>query len=238
MGFRFRKSIKLFKGVNLNLNKDSVGISIGTRGARYSVNSKGKRTATIGIPGTGLSYTQSLSKGKCNSSRKTSNSNAKAILNKGEQIVKTLNTTDNPTTFFEHVEIYRDFLNSIQIYYDNKTIIGVSPKEQLENFNKVLPSQINLFINRYAEKTEIKLLNLKTESAKINNLNIFLNNLNYYSKNMSNENIDLYNKIYQDLTDKYILNLNKTQNLYCSYCGEKIDSDSKFCSFCGKKLKN
>ena len=64
MGLRFRKSISLGKGARINLNKDSVGLSFGTRGARVSVNSKGRKTATVGLPGTGLSYTKNISKKK------------------------------------------------------------------------------------------------------------------------------------------------------------------------------
>lgn len=56
MGFRFRKSIKIAPGVKLNFGKKSIGISAGTKGARVSVNSKGKVTETIKIPGTGISY--------------------------------------------------------------------------------------------------------------------------------------------------------------------------------------
>ena len=59
MGVRFRKSIKLGKGVKLNLNKKSFGVSVGGKGAHLSINSKGRKTATFGIPGTGLSYTAS-----------------------------------------------------------------------------------------------------------------------------------------------------------------------------------
>lgn len=59
MGLRFRKSFKAAPGVKINLNKKSVGGTLGTKGAHYTVNSKGKRTATVGIPGTGLSYTTS-----------------------------------------------------------------------------------------------------------------------------------------------------------------------------------
>nr|DAR07981.1 MAG TPA: Protein of unknown function (DUF4236) [Caudoviricetes sp.] len=58
MGFRFRKSINLGKGVRINFNKKSAGISFGTKGARYSINSNGRRTASVGIPGTGLYYTK------------------------------------------------------------------------------------------------------------------------------------------------------------------------------------
>jgi hypothetical protein len=53
---RFRRSVKIAPGIRLNFNKRSVGISAGARGARYSVNSSGRRTKSVGIPGTGVSY--------------------------------------------------------------------------------------------------------------------------------------------------------------------------------------
>lgn len=59
MGLRFNKRIKICKGLSVNINKDSVGLSIGTKGARYTINSKGRKTATVGVPGTGLYYTES-----------------------------------------------------------------------------------------------------------------------------------------------------------------------------------
>ena len=57
MGVRFRKSIKIAPGVKLNINKKSCSVTVGKRGAHYTINSKGKHTASVGIPGTGLSYT-------------------------------------------------------------------------------------------------------------------------------------------------------------------------------------
>lgn len=56
MGFRFRKSFKIAPGVRVNLGKKSVGISAGVKGARVSVNSSGRITKSVGIPGTGISY--------------------------------------------------------------------------------------------------------------------------------------------------------------------------------------
>lgn len=53
---RARRSIKVAPGVKLNLNKRSFGVTVGSRGAHYSVNSRGRRTTTVGIPGTGLSW--------------------------------------------------------------------------------------------------------------------------------------------------------------------------------------
>lgn len=58
MGFRFKKSVSVAPGVKLNINKKSAGVSVGTKGAHYTVNSKGKRTASVGVPGTGVSYSK------------------------------------------------------------------------------------------------------------------------------------------------------------------------------------
>lgn len=71
MGLRFRKSFKIAPGVKLNLNKNSSSVTFGKRGAHYTVNSKGKKTASVGIPGTGISYTQST--GGNTSSKKSTN---------------------------------------------------------------------------------------------------------------------------------------------------------------------
>ena len=76
MGLRFRKSIKIANGVKLNFGKKGVGVSVGGKGARYSINSSGRRTATVGIPGTGLSYSHTSggkkkSKSRSNSDRTT-----------------------------------------------------------------------------------------------------------------------------------------------------------------------
>ncbi|MFL5964505.1 MAG: DUF4236 domain-containing protein [Gaiellaceae bacterium] len=54
--FRFRRTVKIAPGLRLNINKKSVGLSAGTGGVRYSINSSGRRTTSVGLPGTGLSY--------------------------------------------------------------------------------------------------------------------------------------------------------------------------------------
>src|SRR4051812_14931399 len=59
MPLRARKSIRIAKGVRLNLSKTGVGVSVGTRGLRYSVHSSGRRTVSAGLRGTGLGYQES-----------------------------------------------------------------------------------------------------------------------------------------------------------------------------------
>ncbi len=56
MGIRFRRSIKLFPGVSLNISKRGLSTTVGGRGARMTIG-HGKTTGSIGVPGTGLSYT-------------------------------------------------------------------------------------------------------------------------------------------------------------------------------------
>lgn len=74
MGLKFRKSVNLGGGVKLNLNKQSAGVSFGGKGHRVSVNTKGKVTKTVGVPGTGLYYTSTVGKksGKKGSSKTSS----------------------------------------------------------------------------------------------------------------------------------------------------------------------
>ena len=63
--FRFRRSFRLFPGVRLNLSRSGVSTSIGRRGLWFTSGPRGTRE-TVGIPGTGISYTeqQSLSQEK------------------------------------------------------------------------------------------------------------------------------------------------------------------------------
>jgi hypothetical protein len=62
MGFRFQRRVRLAGGlVRLNVSKSSLSASLGPRGISYNVGLIGPRakksdTASIGLPGTGLSY--------------------------------------------------------------------------------------------------------------------------------------------------------------------------------------
>lgn len=59
MGLRFRRSIKIAPGVRLNLNKKSASVTFGSKGLKHTVSTTGKSHTTVGVPGTGLSYTSS-----------------------------------------------------------------------------------------------------------------------------------------------------------------------------------
>ncbi len=59
MGFRFRRSVKLTRGVRLNISKSGLSTSIGRPGATVNLGPRGAR-ATVGLPGSGLSYSSFL----------------------------------------------------------------------------------------------------------------------------------------------------------------------------------
>lgn len=71
MGFKVRKSIKIAPGVRLNVSNKNIGLSAGVRGARVSVNTNGRTTRTVGIPGTGISHTSTSSTRSTSSARST-----------------------------------------------------------------------------------------------------------------------------------------------------------------------
>jgi tetratricopeptide (TPR) repeat protein len=56
MAFRFWRRVRLAPGVTLNLSKSTASLSLGPRGAKYTISPRGNR-ATAGLPGTGLFYT-------------------------------------------------------------------------------------------------------------------------------------------------------------------------------------
>lgn len=60
MGFRFRRSIKLLPGVCLIVSKSSVTTSMGTKGATVNIGGRDGPRATVGTPGSGLSYAEHL----------------------------------------------------------------------------------------------------------------------------------------------------------------------------------
>ena len=57
MGFRYRSSIRLARGLRINLSKSGASLSVGGRGATVNLGKRGVRT-TVGLPGSGVSYSE------------------------------------------------------------------------------------------------------------------------------------------------------------------------------------
>jgi hypothetical protein len=76
MGFRFRRTLSIAPGLRLNISKSGFSTSAGVRGAHFTVG-HGQVRGTVGMPGTGLSYT---AVSRVGASRGNSGSVADAIL--------------------------------------------------------------------------------------------------------------------------------------------------------------
>lgn len=61
MGFTARKSFKVMPGVRMTVSKGGVSTSAGVRGARVTRTASGRVTRTVGVPGSGVSHTKTLS---------------------------------------------------------------------------------------------------------------------------------------------------------------------------------
>lgn len=59
MSIRFGRSIKIAKGLRVNVSKSGLGLSVGPRGASLSLGSKGVY-ANVGLPGSGMSMRQKI----------------------------------------------------------------------------------------------------------------------------------------------------------------------------------
>ena len=55
MGWRFRKRIRIVKGLWINLSKRGGSLSVGGHGLTANISKKGVRE-TVGLPGSGISY--------------------------------------------------------------------------------------------------------------------------------------------------------------------------------------
>ena len=56
MGLRLQRRIRVLPGVRINLSKSGIGLSVGGRGAHIGIDSRGRRYASVGLPGTGVSW--------------------------------------------------------------------------------------------------------------------------------------------------------------------------------------
>lgn len=137
MGMRFRKSFKVAPGVKINLNKKSSSVTFGGKGAHYTINSNGRKTRSVGIPGTGISYSETTS-----SKRRVSHASSASFdsnIDYSENINEDFKEILTPKEFRR----YSDDTKKGFIYdEDPKSIITPNGKA-----NKVLTYKISAFVS-------------------------------------------------------------------------------------------
>ena len=71
MGLRLFRRIKIAPGISINLSKSGLSASAGVRGAHVTLGPRGVRR-TVGIPGTGIYYTENSSLSGSSRTRRSS----------------------------------------------------------------------------------------------------------------------------------------------------------------------
>lgn len=175
MGLRFRKSIKIAPGVRLNFGKKSTSISFGGKGFRYTINSKGQRRTTVGIPGTGIYYTETHSSKRHKTNSYTRNAELKRQLAQQERMEQLERNRLEVEMFQNRLDMMKslhiehlDPINWEQIRHSappfNKNEMGPNEKEAVKELNNYQPG----FFEKLTGKSEKKRTELlqKVAAAK------------------------------------------------------------------------
>ena len=122
---------------------------------------------------------------------------ANQFLKHSYESTELLNKTKNPRVFFERYSFLikeTENLSQLEIFLKFK---GRKPSDTLKYLQSQKEKETNLMIIRSWEDLNIKLNELKTNKAKLNNINNLYKEFNVYSNKMTNNNIDLVNSYYK-----------------------------------------
>lgn len=76
MGLRFRRSVKICNGLRLNFGKTGASVTVGSGPFKKTFNTNGNVTTTVGLPGTGIYWTETERRGSRNARRSSSAQNS------------------------------------------------------------------------------------------------------------------------------------------------------------------
>jgi hypothetical protein len=212
MGLRMRKSFRIAKGVRLNVGKSGMGVSFGTRGLRYSIHSSGRRTSTVGIPGTGISYSTTTG------GKKRSYSSAAYARRQQLQLEKQQQKLDEMRRNSLAVEEYNNLLeviksvhkecdeyvdwahiNSLKAPY-NPPAMGPNKAKAVRDLEEFTPSFLEKIIKSMGEKRRKKLEEAVKE-AEAKDLEEYeeWKNLNILSGKILQGDIDSYFQVIEEM---------------------------------------
>ena len=60
MGLRFAHRVSLIPGLRLNASRGGLSVSLGHRGVWYTIGAHGHRQVALGLPGSGLWWTETI----------------------------------------------------------------------------------------------------------------------------------------------------------------------------------
>lgn len=215
MGWRFRKSIKILPGIRLNFNKNSTSVSIGSKSAGITVNSKTGVTARTSIPGTGLSYSEKISKPKKNTApaKKSSiplNERVKQMYVQQAQndlrIIKEsafiVERTLDPSVFFSRMDLMFERLEHLVSIEHHLSLTGESPSVVYQKTKDSYSENVKEFIEKYFDDSFSKATGLKTRAGKENRIKKSFETLMQHKDTMDADCVSLAERLRDDYLQK------------------------------------
>ena len=214
MGLRVRKSFSVCKGVRVNLGKSGASVSFGGNGLRQTIHSSGRKTNSIGIPGTGISYVTSSSGnyGKRSYSSPAYTNRQNIQMQRQQQ---RHNEMENNKLIVQEHEALIDSIKSVHKecdeYINWKEIYSLKEPFDPQNFGPnqaAATSKLENFKPSFFEKifkslSEKKLQELRNniDIAKIEDVKIYENwkRLNNLSKRILSGDIDAYFEVIDEM---------------------------------------
>ncbi len=173
MGFRFRKSVKICKGVKVNFSKSGASLTLGGRGHSVTL---GKRSrVTVGIPGTGLSYSTSLSGGsKSSSSRKSTSAKKRSSSTAVPKQVKVVMSPDGKIELRDEKDLpivdpyVVRTIKSTDTYKAQVQALEINRRQMLDNAYNEAKAENDRFIEIYKQSPRVD--NIEQYLSVLNNL--------------------------------------------------------------------
>lgn len=213
MGFKVRKSFKVAPGVRVNVGKKSAGVSFGTKGLRYSVNSRTGARVSASIPGTGIGYTTSLNGGKRNYSSKSysRNSELKKLQRQQEKLEEIERNKLEVELYLNRIEMIKSIHKECDQNVDwieiekrkppfnleagEKGINEIKAIKELENYK---PSLIDKLFKRDLKKIEKLKKNIDLGIEEDKEEYALWRNMIEVAKDINNGVLDTYFKVIED----------------------------------------
>ena len=138
MGLRFRRSIKICKGVKVNLGKTGASLSVGTRGFHKTFHTSGRVTTTVGLPGTGIYWTESTNP-------RHNNNNTRNTNRRNNQVV---NPTTPTRSSRNNTRLNQNSINEFNNFYEEENFVGsifdrYDEFEQNDEVNEIINTDSN-----------------------------------------------------------------------------------------------
>lgn len=177
MGVRFRKSVKITKGMKVNFGKTGASLTVGTRGLHHTVHTSGKRTSSIGIPGTGLSYVETSGGGSGGRSKNRTHSSVSTAQIQGQQDAQYAKSREMVDDYNELIDQIRNIHDKCSAPVDWAALrdapepfgfwdMGPNESEVVRAANETKPTLFGRLIPGTDKKREQKLTDAINEARK------------------------------------------------------------------------